>query len=149
MALWLARRGIRVYQATVTRGDRKSGSMASRQDHKVPNGIGEPHDGGLVDDDDDAIAVDHSDSQAASESKHPHQANGHRIDDIDHEDEDGNDDDGDGDFDEQDESLFHMVNGVRYPRVPISKELGENVILVRDISKGTCVRADHHSHMAH
>ena len=122
--------------------------MASRQDHKVPNGIGEPHDGGLVDDDDDdAIAVDHSDSQAASESKHPHQANGHRIDDGDHDDEDGDDDD--GDFDEEDESLFHMVNGVRYPRVPISKELGENVILVRDISKGTCVRADHHSHMAH
>jgi len=114
--------------------------MASRQDHKVPNGIGEPHDGGLVDDDDDdAIAVDHSDSQAASESKHPHQANGHRIDDGDHDDEDGDDDD--GDFDEEDESLFHMVNGVRYPRVPISKELGENVILVRDISKGTCVSA--------
>ncbi len=55
--------------------------------------------------------------------------------DSNHSGSDDDDDDVDGGSSD-DEQHFHTVNGVRYPRVPISKELGEHVIVVRDISKG-------------
>jgi hypothetical protein len=50
-------------------------------------------------------------------------------------------DDGDDDDVIGEGSRYHIVNGQRYPRVPISKLLGENVIVVKDISKGTLCNA--------